>query len=171
MQESLNQPANSWDNLPPRSRRVRLLHGHGGSIQQSEYTPSSTTADEALLSSTKALSTSLPDVLQLPLERERKIRNVDIVMFWFVSRGPQPIKEPLRSGVRFTDLYLHLYEESEVQIWIWNRDNVWESVEQGYVHPRLPDRRLWLPSRDEPSWITRKTARTYKGKQVKGHGP
>jgi hypothetical protein len=112
-------------------------------------------------------STSLSGTLQLPLQHERKIRNVDLIMFWFVSQGSGPIKKPLQSGIRFADLYLHLHGESEVQIWIWNNDGAWQAVEQGFVHPHLPDRRLWLPSRDEPSWITRKTARTYKGKHVK----
>jgi hypothetical protein len=73
--------------------------------------------------------TLLSYVLQLPLQHERKIRNVDLIMFWFVSRGSGPIEKPLRLGVRFTDLYLHLHGESEVQIWIWNRDNAWEAVE------------------------------------------
>jgi hypothetical protein len=141
---------------------MRLLHD--GCVQKSEDTRSSTAADGPLLSPTNDLLTPLPGGLQLPLQHERKIRNVDLIMFWFVSQGPGPIEEPLRTGVRFTDLYLHLHGESEVQVWIWNSDNDWEAVEQGYVHPQLPDRRLWLPSRDEPSWITRKTARTYKGK-------
>lgn len=167
-QELLYRPTNLslCDNSPRgriRSRQIRIPL-HDGSAQKSEDAQSSTTVDGSLLSPTKALTTSFLGASQPPLQHERKIRNVDLITFWFVSRGPGPIEEPLRSGVRFTDLYLHLHGESEVQVWIWNSNNVWETVEQGYVHPQLPDRRLWLASRDEPSWITRKTARTYKGK-------
>lgn len=116
---------------------------------------------------TASMCVPAPDSIKLPLQYERKIRNVDIIMFWFVSDGPEPIHKPLRPGIRFADLYLHLHGASDVQIWIWNSSDVWETIEQGYVHPQLPDRRLWLLSRDEPSWITRKTARTYKGRQLK----
>ncbi|KAH7920022.1 hypothetical protein BV22DRAFT_1050657 [Leucogyrophana mollusca] len=51
-----------------------------------------------------------------------------------------------------------------VQSWIWNDDHEWESVDEGACHPVLPNRRLWLQTREEPSWITRKTATTYRGR-------
>lgn len=111
--------------------------------------------------------TPTSEATQFLLQRERKICNLDLIMFWFVSDGPEPINELLRPGLRFADLYLHLHGALEVQIWIWNGNGTWEMIEQGYVHPQLPDCWLWLPSRDEPSWITRKTASTYKGRQLK----
>ncbi|KAH7908125.1 hypothetical protein BJ138DRAFT_1103769 [Hygrophoropsis aurantiaca] len=100
-----------------------------------------------------------------PVKRERKIRNENIFMFWYVSTGPARISNPPTVyGVKFTDLFIHLYGETDKQAWMWNKSGQWEVIEQGAWHPVLTGRRLWFHSRDEPNWITRKTARTYTGR-------
>lgn len=105
-----------------------------------------------------------PGTVKNPEKHERKIRNENVVMFWLKSRGCEAIHGPSRPGTNIGDLYLHLFGENTVQIWMWDGVSSWDSIEEGYVHPLLPNRRLWLQTRDEPSWVTRKTATTYKGR-------
>ncbi|KIN96107.1 hypothetical protein M404DRAFT_11016 [Pisolithus tinctorius Marx 270] len=102
-----------------------------------------------------------------PIRHERKIQNENMYMHWYTSHGPGPIQYPPADlEVEHTDLYLHLWGESAVQVWMWNRNKeLWEPAKEGKAHPVLPRRRLRLQMREEPSWIMRKTATMYRGKQ------
>ncbi|KAF8833959.1 hypothetical protein BDN67DRAFT_985673 [Paxillus ammoniavirescens] len=101
----------------------------------------------------------------IPVQQEHKICNERLFMHWYTSQGTNPIMSPpLCHDAEHTDLFLHLYGNSSVQIWMQNKAGGWDTIREGKTHPLLSNHRLWLVNREEPNWITRKTATTYKGK-------
>ncbi|KAH9849308.1 hypothetical protein BC628DRAFT_1414185 [Trametes gibbosa] len=87
--------------------------------------------------------------------------------FWWRSEAASDLPHPpLNLSPRVGDLYLHHNNESgHVTYWVWRSSGGWANPTEGEAHPSYLDRCLWFRSKFEPSWVTRHTYRTYKGKQ------
>ncbi|OJT12664.1 hypothetical protein TRAPUB_10787 [Trametes pubescens] len=113
---------------------------------------------------------ALPDVRALKPKREmRPFRSgsQDGYTLWWMSKTSSGLSHPPQNlKLRPGDLYLHHNQSSgDYQYWLWTTANKWEVATQGQSHPTYEDRYLWFRSELHPSWITRHTYSTYKGKK------
>lgn len=96
---------------------------------------------------------------------------------WFSSTSRDLLSTPPDVPVaRFGDLYIHTCTDGAKQAWVYGANGRWESVETCDAHPFLRGYVLNLCANGEPSWVTKDTMRTYKGRtkkrdkdQEKGH--
>ncbi|KAI6143932.1 hypothetical protein BKA82DRAFT_4179077 [Pisolithus tinctorius] len=96
--------------------------------------------------------------------QEHKIRNLNVVIGRFISSGNAPLERPpVHSQAVHGDLYIHHYE-NRVQIWLRDGDQWLPDIKDGCHHPTLPEYRLYVAKGVEPTWVTRKTRSTYKGR-------
>ncbi|KAI5986644.1 hypothetical protein EDD15DRAFT_2373104 [Pisolithus albus] len=100
----------------------------------------------------------------VPERQEHKIRNLDVIIGRFISSGDIPLERPpVCSQAVHGDLYVHHYE-NRLQIWLRDGDQWLPDIRDGYHHPTLPEYRLYVAEGVEPTWVTRKTRSTYKGR-------
>lgn len=104
-----------------------------------------------------------------PNRQEQKIRNLDIKIGRYITTHPLPLQHP-PSCPRAADgdLYIHHYGNKKVQIWLREGDGWLGDITDGHDHPLLSDYRLFVADDVEPTWVTRKTRSTYKGR-IRGH--
>jgi len=97
-------------------------------------------------------------------KKEHKIRDQDVYIVWYESKGVSALKGPISRGtMQVGDLFVHRWDGG-VQVWIWERTG-WQSVEAGHPHPSLVQHRLQILDRGEPRWVTRKTQVTYQSQK------
>lgn len=102
----------------------------------------------------------------MPRRFQRKIRSTEFDIIWYLSTGedriscPHPVAGLAAPGC----IYVHRASGSVPQMWMMDRENVWQRVFVGDVHPRLPTHCLTLLSNGDPSWVTKKTVTTYRGR-------
>lgn len=102
----------------------------------------------------------------VPERQEQKIRNLNAVVGRYMTRHELPLRHPppcphAKNG----DLYIHRYDGNRgIQIWVRD-DNCWKAdAVDGRHHPVLPDYRLYIAGGMDPTWVTKKTRSTYKGR-------
>lgn len=109
---------------------------------------------------------------QTPLLRQRKaIRNQTEHLGWFKSTrdGPllaPPLAIPAHYQVlpRVGDVYMHHDKTTDsFKAWVW-RENQWTAATGELSHPILTDYRLKVSSTGEPSWVTKKSLVSEKGR-------
>ncbi|KAL4063138.1 hypothetical protein J3A83DRAFT_4380062 [Scleroderma citrinum] len=112
--------------------------------------------------------TSCDTTFPIPIRREHKIRGLDAWMGRFISSTELPLSHPpYCPSARPTDLYIHHYGDHNIQIWLWDGDK-WEGdIRDGHPHPSLWNHRLYVTDGREPTWVTRKTRTSYKGRLIK----
>lgn len=98
---------------------------------------------------------------------QRKMRDVDAYVVWYLSEGPEPLSRPHSStGANPGDLFIHRpVRGEEGQIWVVGKDGIWGKIAIGGKHPLLSGYRLHLLANRDPGWVTKKTATTYRGRQ------
>ena len=62
------------------------------------------------------------------------------------------------------ELYVHISKNGYKQVWLLDDSSSWQSAPLFQPHPYLEDYVLNVCSKGEPSWVTRDTVRTYKGR-------
>ncbi|KAI0323604.1 hypothetical protein GY45DRAFT_1376197 [Cubamyces sp. BRFM 1775] len=104
------------------------------------------------------------------VRHERGIRSRGEKTIWFASSSrhllPTPPKLPL---ARVGDLYVHSCTDGAKQAWIFE-NAAWLSIDLGHPHPYLKGYRLNFCANGEPSWVTKDTIRTYRGRAKKRDG-
>jgi len=100
-----------------------------------------------------------------PSRQEQKIRNLDVTVGRYISTHVLPLQHPPQCAqATCGDLYIHHYATDKLQIWFWDGGR-WEGeIADGYRHPTLPNYRLYASGGGEPTWVTKKTRSTYKGR-------
>ncbi|PIL33627.1 hypothetical protein GSI_04250 [Ganoderma sinense ZZ0214-1] len=87
---------------------------------------------------------------------------------WYTSTGRFDLPSP-PPNLRLRPGYLYLHGNTltgDMQVWLWRQDRSWSDVVwEGMPHPTIRDRYLWYRSKFEPSWVTRHTYVTYRGRQ------
>lgn len=98
---------------------------------------------------------------------QRKMRDVDAYIVWYLSEGLEPLPYPHSSIVANPgDLFIHRRSCDEVEkIWVMGKDGLWDEIVIGGKHPLLSGYRLHLLANRDPGWVTKKTATTYRGRQ------
>ena len=88
---------------------------------------------------------------------------------WYTSTARFDLPYPPPNLLRLRSGYLYLHGNTltgDMQVWLWQQDRTWSDVVwEGMPHPTIQDRYLWYRSKFEPSWVTRHTYVTYKGRQ------
>ncbi|KAH9855121.1 hypothetical protein C2E23DRAFT_857853 [Lenzites betulinus] len=109
---------------------------------------------------------------------ERGIRSQNEKTVWFASNGRDLLSTPPDlTAARVGDLYVHTRADGAKQAWLRSGISQWTSIELCHPHPQLRGYILNFCANGEPSWVTKDTMRTYKGRtkkrdkdqQVKGH--
>lgn len=97
---------------------------------------------------------------------QRKMRDVDTFVVWYLSEGPEPLShfEP-SIAANPGDLFIHRRGDKEEQIWVVGESGTWSEIVIGGKHPLLSEYRLHLLANGDPGWVTKKTATTYRGRQ------
>ncbi|KAI6158397.1 hypothetical protein EDD17DRAFT_1016342 [Pisolithus thermaeus] len=104
-----------------------------------------------------------------PNRQEHKIRNLNLTMGRFITTHHLPLQQPPpRLRAVDGDLYIHHYGNKKVQIWLKEGDQWVGDISDGHHHPLLQDYRLFVADDIEPTWVTKKTRSTYKGR-IRGH--
>ncbi|KAI6014316.1 hypothetical protein EDC04DRAFT_2609058 [Pisolithus marmoratus] len=102
----------------------------------------------------------------VPERQEQKIRNLDTVVGCYSTSHelllPHPPPCPhAKSG----DLYIHRYDGNRrIQIWVRDEGCWIADVADGHHHPVLSGYRLYVTDGLGPTWVTKKTRSTYKGR-------
>ncbi|RDX51821.1 hypothetical protein OH76DRAFT_1481326 [Lentinus brumalis] len=87
---------------------------------------------------------------------------------WFYSRDDRLLDVPPGIPIaRPGELYVHHSKHERKQIWLLDESSAWQSVQLLHPHPYLEEYFLNLCNNGEPSWVTRDTIRTYKGRILK----
>ncbi|KAH7918995.1 hypothetical protein BV22DRAFT_1051360 [Leucogyrophana mollusca] len=113
------------------------------------------------------ISASSNDVPTRGLVRlEHKIRNIDFVMGWYTQAGAEPLERPPACPqVRRGDIFV--YDLNGVYTaWLWDNGQ-WKQAHDNEPHPLLEEHRLRMLVDGTPSWVTRQTMSTYRGRQNK----
>ncbi|KAI0351855.1 hypothetical protein OH77DRAFT_1429136 [Trametes cingulata] len=102
------------------------------------------------------------------VRHERGIRSRNEKTIWFASSGGDllSIPPPLPLA-RFGDLYVHDCTDGSKQAWLFSDTSQWLSIDLGHPHPYLKGYMLNFCANGEPSWVTKDTIRTYKGRTKK----
>lgn len=88
--------------------------------------------------------------------------------FWFASSANQLLDvPPTLSLAKAGDLYVHTSDQGVKQAWLYTAALTWLSVELLHPHPHLRGYVLNFLKNGEPSWVTKDTVRTYKGRMEK----
>lgn len=104
-----------------------------------------------------------------PNHQQQKIRNLEVMMGRYITSHQLPLQHPLPCPRAVQgDLYIHHYGNKQVQIWLREGDQWISSITDGHHHPSLADYRLFVGEGAEPTWVTKKTRSTYKGR-FRGH--
>ncbi|KAI5989514.1 hypothetical protein EDD15DRAFT_2198473 [Pisolithus albus] len=100
-----------------------------------------------------------------PVRQEHKIRNLDATMGRYITSHRLPLESP-PSGLYAADgdLYIHHYGNKKAQVWLREGDQWTGNISDGHHHPLLRDYRLFVADGIEPTWVTKKTRSTYKGR-------
>lgn len=104
----------------------------------------------------------------LPRRCTRKIRGQDAHVTYFLSYGAEPLSSPDNSIACMNgDLFVHRWSVGQTpQIWMKDARGTWDRIYPCSArHPFLPDHRLHLTKSGEPSWITKKSVVTYRGRE------
>jgi hypothetical protein len=106
-------------------------------------------------------------------ERSLKaIRCREEVTSWYSSQDPAPLSSPPTAPPLFSDalqegdLFIHMYRGG-VQSWIWAGTS-WMPVKECHPHPSIEGYCFFLLENNDPTWVTRRTVVTYRGKKRKG---
>lgn len=182
-------PVRPLQHTPARVDRVRTVHGTQGdsptsvrgissASETTDTSPSRITPNDARSPSNAPSSSpvhspnsTVMDVSQSPqpaFKKEfRAFRNCrEGRTAWYFSYGPYSLPVPPES-IRCEpgDLYLHLDQSSDnVQSWVMQTDHAWIIAKERMPHPKLSNRVLWFRTKEEPSWVTIHTLRTYDSK-------
>jgi len=104
-----------------------------------------------------------------PNRQQQKIRNLEVMMGRYITSHQLPLQHPPPCPrAAHGDLYIHHYGNKKVQIWLREGDQWIGNIMDGYHHPLLSDYRLFVAEGTEPTWVTKKTRSTYKGR-FRGH--
>ena len=120
------------------------------------------------------LSRGAPPVLPSgpvpPFRRFRKaIRSREDVTSWYHSQSSTPIDEPSSSSHHYSDalsegdLFMNVFSGG-IQAWVWN-GKAWVPIKEGDPHPSIDGYCVSFLRDGEPSWVTKKTMVTYRGKR------
>ncbi|KAI0323555.1 hypothetical protein GY45DRAFT_1376237 [Cubamyces sp. BRFM 1775] len=102
------------------------------------------------------------------VRHERSIRSRNDKTTWFASSGSSLLQTPPKIPLaRVCDLYVHTSASGDKQAWILASTLEWVSVDLGHPHPYLKGYLLNFCANGEPSWVTKDTVRTYKGRTKK----
>ena len=100
-----------------------------------------------------------------PSRQEQKIRNLDVTVGRYTSTHMLPLQHPPRCAqATCGDLYIHHYATDKVQVWLWDGTRWDGDISDGDHHPTLPNYQLYASGGGEPTWVTKKTRSTYKGR-------
>ncbi|KAI6118210.1 hypothetical protein F5141DRAFT_1061846 [Pisolithus sp. B1] len=107
-----------------------------------------------------------PEPIQIPPQRETKLRGVDSTVGRYIFESNKPLLHP-PSGLHPTlgDLFIQKRSNSDMSVWLWNNTEWLSDISDGHVHPILGDYRLSIHAGSDPTWVTRKTRATYLGKE------
>lgn len=88
---------------------------------------------------------------------------------WYPSSGPSDIQCPPQIPSTTGYLWVHRNTQTNrITMWMYGKDRVWEPAAPGKAHPFVEDRILKLrQSSGEPSWVTRSSDQTVRGREVK----
>ncbi|KAI0738562.1 hypothetical protein C8Q80DRAFT_1124705 [Daedaleopsis nitida] len=87
---------------------------------------------------------------------------------WFASRSSQLLDvPPVLPQAVIGDLYVHASDNDIKQAWIRTAEPAWLSIELLHPHPYLRGYVLNFQKNGEPSWVTKDTVRTYRGRVQK----
>lgn len=155
------------ESLAPHQRRIPPQTHDSGSREPDLPT---TTSELSPVGGTSPGATTSPCCPPVSFKKElRPFRagSQDGYTLWWQSEGPFDLPHPphiLRP--RPGDIYLHNNLVSEqVQSWVWQTVSQWTAAVRGQDHPTYHGRCLWFRQKLEPSWVTKHTYRTYKGKK------
>ncbi|KAI0314494.1 hypothetical protein OF83DRAFT_442866 [Amylostereum chailletii] len=116
---------------------------------------------------TTSLESSTSSSIRNGVQRfQRKIRSTGLLHVWFSSFGnealphPHPVDGPVVEG----NIYIHKIFASSPQIWMRTKEGLWLPVSVDAPHPLLPSHLLALLPNGDPTWLTRKTVVTYRGR-------
>ena len=102
--------------------------------------------------------------------KEHKIRDYNASVRWFPSEGSFQLDQPVQSDMdsepaEVGDLFVHQWSGG-TQVWMWDANACWKSVNPGDPHPTLTKHRLQLLTKGEPRWVTKKTQTTYRSRKA-----
>ncbi|KAI6141082.1 hypothetical protein BKA82DRAFT_4206327 [Pisolithus tinctorius] len=131
--------------------------------------PGGPSSEREMIQNIKGTAESTPrHSTMVPEHQEHKIHNLNVIIGHFISSGNAPLKcPPVHSQAVHGDLYIHHYE-NWVQIWLRDSNQWLPDIKDGCHHPTLPEYHLYVAKGVEPTWVTRKTRSTYKGR-LKNH--
>ncbi|KIO12419.1 hypothetical protein M404DRAFT_19242 [Pisolithus tinctorius Marx 270] len=166
------------DEVPIHKQSFPLHDGNSApSIAKATTTLTNNPAIDATESSQTAATKSLSDAsgsqriesyaslseIGIPPRQEQKLRGMRVMVGRYISTHRYPLEYPPQCpNVESGDLYVHHHGDVGVQVWLREK-NMWISIADGHRHPSLVDYRLFVGDR-EPTWVTRKTRSTYKGR-------
>ena len=107
----------------------------------------------------------------VPLFRRfrKAIRSREDVTLWYHSQSSVPVDEPSSSSLHYSDalsdgdLFMNVFSGG-IKAWVW-KEKAWVPIKEGDPHPRIDGYCVSFLQNGEPSWVTRKTMVTYRGKR------
>jgi len=113
----------------------------------------------------KSTSTIAASDTVTPARQDMKIRNLDVTISRYISTHADCLQQPPPCPhAKSSDLYIHRYGNGKIQVWVRESELWLADVIDGHPHPTLPGYCLYLHTGMEPSWVTRKTRTTYRGR-------
>ncbi|KAH9855537.1 hypothetical protein C2E23DRAFT_882921 [Lenzites betulinus] len=102
------------------------------------------------------------------VRHSRSIRSRGEKTVWFASSGRDLLQTPPELPLsRFADLYVHTSTGGARQAWLRTHALKWASIDLCQPHPYLKGYMFNICTNGEPSWVTKDTIRTYKGRAKK----
>ncbi|KAH7906905.1 hypothetical protein BJ138DRAFT_1117160 [Hygrophoropsis aurantiaca] len=118
------------------------------------------------------LAHAVPWTGALPIRQEYKMRGKQVMVGRYLSARETAIQHPPECAqAQLGDLFIHRWGDRQIQIWLWDEQSWQPDVTDGHIHPVVQDHRLYIRDGIDPTWVTRKTRTTYRGRdRQKGNG-
>lgn len=117
------------------------------------------------------LSTPVPpEAIPIPEPVRRPFRSSSGTgeTVWYPSSGTTDIQAPPTMQTTTGYLWVHWNTSTNrVSMWMFGKDRTWEVITPGKPHPYVEDRILKLRGSNEPSWVTRSSDQTVRGREEK----
>lgn len=109
-----------------------------------------------------------PDNIPTPIRRPFRSSSGAGETVWYSTTGKTDVEGPPPMNATTGHLWLHRNTVSgRVSVWMFGKERAWESVNEGKTHPFVEDRILKMRKNGEPSWVTRSSEQTVRGRDTK----